>query len=43
MDISSITGVAGGMFMTLMKVVLILVVAAICFFGTRAYAKLKKI
>lgn len=42
MDISSITGVAGGMFMTLMRVVLVIIVALICFFGTRMYAKKKK-
>lgn len=42
MDISSITSVAGGMFMTIMKIVLIIIIAAMCFFGTRMYAKKKK-
>jgi len=42
MDISSITGVAGGLFMTIMRVVLIIIVALALFFGTRMYAKKKK-
>lgn len=42
MDISGITGIMGGMFMTLMRVVLIIIVVAVCFFGTRFYVKRKK-
>jgi len=39
MDISGLTGAAGGLFMTVMKVLMFGVVALIGFFGTRFYIK----
>ena len=42
MELTGIAGAAGGLFMTIMRIVLILIVAAGGFFGTRAFAKHKK-
>jgi len=43
MAIESFLGAASGMFMTVMRVILIIIVAIACFFGTRYFAKQKKI
>ncbi len=42
MGIEGIASAAGGLFMTIMRVVIIILVAVACFFGTRFYLKARK-